>query len=88
MCEVRPERQCVWYRAFNRWASVGQTQRMASECVPPRMWELNRSSSWLNFYLGRDHQSASLEITHFCSAATCRLSGEDPRRDLAPEGPA
>ncbi len=88
MCEVRPERRCVWYRAFNRWVSVGQTQRMASECVPPRMWELNRSSSWLNFYLGRDHQSASLEITQFCSAATCRLSGGDPHRDLAPEGPA
>jgi methylenetetrahydrofolate reductase (NADPH) len=88
MCEVRPERRCVWYRAFNRWVSVGQAQRMASECVPPRMWELNRTSSWLNFYLGRDHQSASLEITQFCTAATCRLSGEDPRRDLAPEGPA
>jgi len=88
MCEVRPERQCVWYRAYNRWVSVGQVHRMASACIPPRMWELNRTSSWLNFYVGRDHQSASTEITSFCSAATCRLPGEDPIGDLAPEGPA
>ncbi|MGB8720967.1 MAG: methylenetetrahydrofolate reductase C-terminal domain-containing protein, partial [Desulfobacterales bacterium] len=88
MCEVRPERQCVWYRAYNRWAAVGQAHRMASACIPPRMWELNRTSSWLNFYLGRDHQSASTEITSFCSAATCRLPGQDPIGDLAPEGPA
>jgi methylenetetrahydrofolate reductase (NADPH) len=77
MCEVRPERQCVWFRAFNRWASVGQAHRMASECVPPRMWELNHTSAWLNFYLGRDHQSASFEISDFCSAVTCRLPSDD-----------
>jgi hypothetical protein len=41
------------------------------------MWELNHTSAWLNFYLGRDHQSASFEISDFCSAVTCRLPSDD-----------
>jgi methylenetetrahydrofolate reductase (NADPH) len=72
-CEVRPERYCVWYRVYQRLAGAGQVQQMVQACVPPRMWELNQSSSWLNFHLGRDHQSASSEITMRCRAGRCRL---------------
>jgi len=73
MCEVYPDRRCIWYRAYNRLATAGRTQEMASDCVPPRMWELNKTSSWVNFHLKRDHQSAATEITRFCSAVTCRI---------------
>ncbi|MEE9420093.1 MAG: methylenetetrahydrofolate reductase C-terminal domain-containing protein [Desulfatiglandaceae bacterium] len=56
MCEVHTERHCVWCRAYVRWASVNQADRMIGDFVPPRMWELNHTSSWLNFHLRKDHQ--------------------------------
>jgi len=72
-CEVHPERPCVWYRAYRRLAAVGETQELAFGCVPPRMWELNRTSSWLNFHLRRDHQSMGIEIANFCGAPRCSI---------------
>jgi methylenetetrahydrofolate reductase (NADPH) len=72
-CEVFPERRCIWYRAYQRLNRAGKTDQMVKGCVPPRMWELNQSSSWLNFHLHRDHQSASNAITLRCRACGCRL---------------
>jgi methylenetetrahydrofolate reductase (NADPH) len=76
MCEVRPEQQCVWVRAYKRWSSIGRTDQMFNECVPPRMWELDRTSSWLNFHLGRDHQTPSTEVARLCNAVTCKLESK------------
>lgn len=73
MCEVLKEKQCVWFRAYNRFASIGKTHEMAGKIVPPRMWQLNLTSSWLNFHLGRDHQSASNEIIQLCSSDRCTV---------------
>ncbi|MCP3955893.1 MAG: methylenetetrahydrofolate reductase, partial [Desulfobacterales bacterium] len=70
-CEVNPERYCVWYRAHNRLASGGAQDEMYTGCVPPRMWELNETSSWINFHIGRDHQSASNQIMDFCRLKGC-----------------
>jgi methylenetetrahydrofolate reductase (NADPH) len=75
-CEVFPERDCVWFRACRRWASAGALSEMASGCVPPRMWELDASSSWLNFHLQRDHQGAAAEVVSVCRHASCRLPPE------------
>lgn len=72
-CEVHPERQCVWFRAYRRLAAVGKTQELALGCVPPRMWELDRTSSWLNFHLRRDHQSKGLEIAKACGISCCHI---------------
>jgi methylenetetrahydrofolate reductase (NADPH) len=72
-CEVYPERFCVWYRAYGRTAAVGKTSQLREGCVPPRMWELNKTSSWLNFHLRRDHQSLSNEIATMCRTDCCRL---------------
>jgi len=72
-CEVYPERKCVWFRAWERWADAGQTEEMVTDCIPPRLWELDGTSSWLNFHLRRDHQSASVEILQACRAAECRI---------------
>lgn len=72
-CEVYPDRPCVWYRAYRRLNYAGETVQLVKDCVPPRMWELNRTSSWLNFHLERDHQSASSGIALRCQAAACRL---------------
>jgi methylenetetrahydrofolate reductase (NADPH) len=71
-CEVHPDRYCIWFRAYKRLSGVGRIQELIQGCVPPRMWELNQSSSWLNFHLGRDHQSASNEIALRCRAGSCR----------------
>jgi methylenetetrahydrofolate reductase (NADPH) len=75
-CEVFPERDCVWYRAYKRWASADMLPEMATGCVPPRMWELDHTSSWLNFHLQRDHQGASAEVMRACRKAECRLPPE------------
>ncbi len=76
MCEVFPDRRCVWYRAYNRLAIAGKTGDMTVGCVPPRMWELNHTSSWINFHLMRDHQGVTTEITRFCSAVSCGTNRE------------
>ena len=73
MCEVNPDRPCVWFRAHNRLASERRTGEMCNGCVPPRMWELNNTSSWLNFHLKRDHQNDGTEIAASCRQTTCRL---------------
>lgn len=72
-CEVHPERPCVWQRAYGRLAPAGKADQLRDGCVPPRMWELDRSSSWLNFHLKRDHQSLSNEIAARCRADCCKL---------------
>ncbi len=73
MCEVNPDRCCIWYRAHNRLSADGRTTALCEGCVPPRMWELNQTSSWLNFHLQRDHQGNGGEIAVLCRQATCRL---------------
>ena len=73
-CEVYPDRPCVWFRAYQRWSSCNQPDQMVQGCVPPRMWELDQTSAWLNFHLGRDHQRASTAIIQ-----RCRMSNLRPR---------
>jgi methylenetetrahydrofolate reductase (NADPH) len=72
-CEVFPERPCVWARAYRRLANAERARQMVDGCVPPRLWELNQTSSWLNFHLQRDHQGASNEIARRCKVIGCRL---------------
>jgi len=71
-CEVHSDRPCVWHRAYARLRRRGHTDQMVKGCIPPRMWELDQSSSWLNFHLGRDHQSASHEIARRCRTGSCQ----------------
>ncbi len=58
MCEVYPDKQCVWVRAYNRMTY--HKDKMDVEYVPPRMWELNKTNSWINFHLKRDHQGVAM----------------------------
>jgi len=60
MCEVHPDKRCVWVRAYRRWAAVHQPERLEGQFVPPRNWALYRTCSWINFHLRRDHQGAPL----------------------------
>jgi methylenetetrahydrofolate reductase (NADPH) len=82
MCEVYPDRPCVWVRVYNRLALIGKTHELAREFVPPRMWELNKTSSWLNFHLGRDHQTVSCAIARYCTQEQCCPNKQKPAENV------
>jgi methylenetetrahydrofolate reductase (NADPH) len=54
-CEVDSEKPCLWTRVYDRLASVDQLDTIRDEYVPPIDNALADTSSWANFYLGRDH---------------------------------
>lgn len=70
-CEVKPERTCVWVRVYNRLAALEEADTLNRVCVPPRMWELNGTPSWLNFHLRRDHQSLPCAIADQFALKCC-----------------
>jgi methylenetetrahydrofolate reductase (NADPH) len=62
-CEVYPnERKCIWVKAYRRLKSQHQEDSIGDNIIPPCDWALWESSSWLNFFMGRDHVSARLGI--------------------------
>lgn len=62
-CEVYPnEKQCVWVRAYARLKKYGEEGQLGSYHIPPANWNLYQTSSWSNFYLGKDHSAARLNI--------------------------
>jgi methylenetetrahydrofolate reductase (NADPH) len=62
-CEKYPnQRKCIYVRAYDRLKSHGAEESLATEPLPPINYELYQTSSWLNFYLGRDHSAERLGI--------------------------
>jgi methylenetetrahydrofolate reductase (NADPH) len=62
-CEVYPgEKQCIWVRAYQRLKSQGKEDSIGNIFVPPQDWALWQTSSWLNYFLGRDHISRKIGI--------------------------
>ena len=70
-CEVHPDKQCVWVRAYERMTPAGQTLDIVKTCVPPRMQSLTDTSSWLNFHRRRDHQGALCDLSQVCTHLGC-----------------
>jgi len=57
-CEVYPgERKCIWVRAYLRLKATGKEEAIVENIVPPCNWELWQTSSWINYFLGKDHVS-------------------------------
>ncbi len=57
-CEVYPGRkQCFYVRVYERLKGAGLLRTLPEGFVPPRDWGLNETSSWLNFFLHRDHHN-------------------------------
>ncbi len=55
-CEVWPgEKRCLYVRLFHRASWDLDILFKDSDIKPPRNWALDNQSSWLNFYLGKDH---------------------------------
>jgi len=62
-CEVYPNQQkCVWVQAYDRLKAYQEEKSLGEYIVPPCDWELWQTSSWLNFYMGRDHTAKRLGI--------------------------
>jgi methylenetetrahydrofolate reductase (NADPH) len=72
-CEVFSDRPCVWFRAYRRLAIADHRDDMVQGCVPPRMWELNQTSSWINYHTMRDHQGSTNVLAQRCKTRECRL---------------
>ncbi|NOY09615.1 MAG: methylenetetrahydrofolate reductase [Spirochaetes bacterium] len=62
MCEVDDTKRCVWTMVYDRLSSVRKTDEIRGEYVPPVNWTLSKTSSWLNYFLGRDHSSKKINI--------------------------
>jgi methylenetetrahydrofolate reductase (NADPH) len=57
-CEVYPGKKlCVYVRAYARLKKHGEEVQLDNGIVPPCNWDLYQTSSWINFYLGKDHTS-------------------------------
>ena len=55
-CEVYPEkRKCVFVRAYARLGKYGEEESLEKGIIPPCNWDLYQSSSWINYYTGKDH---------------------------------
>ena len=54
VCELG-DRPCVWIRVFNRWEPDNKLDKMQMPRPVIKNPALNKTSSWLNYYLGRDH---------------------------------
>ncbi|MDH7500116.1 MAG: methylenetetrahydrofolate reductase C-terminal domain-containing protein [candidate division NC10 bacterium] len=55
-CEIHyGKKQCIYVRAYDRLKPHGEHEDLLKEILPPRDWSLNETSSWVNFYLDRDH---------------------------------
>jgi methylenetetrahydrofolate reductase (NADH) len=62
-CEVYPdEKKCIWVKAYERLRVLKHEDEIAENMVPPVDWALWETSSWLNFYNGRDHSARRLGI--------------------------
>ncbi len=52
-CEVYPEMECVWNRAYRQSLKWMWPHEM-HDLRPPVDWQLEGSSSWINYLTGRD----------------------------------
>ena len=62
-CEVYPgEKQCVWVQAYDRLKKYHEEEKIEGNVVPPPNWDFFHTSSWVNFFLGRDHAAKKIGI--------------------------
>jgi methylenetetrahydrofolate reductase (NADPH) len=55
-CEVFPgKKRCIYARAYDRLKPYGEEESLKEGYTLPRNWALDQTSSWANYFLGRDH---------------------------------
>ena len=59
-CEVFPgKKKCIYVRAYARLKKHREEAQLDKSSMPPCNWDLYQTSSWINYYLGKDHTSKS-----------------------------
>jgi methylenetetrahydrofolate reductase (NADPH) len=62
-CEVYPGKQhCIWVQAYDRLKTQGKADEIGKYIIPPCNWALWQTSSWVNYFLGRDHSNKKFEV--------------------------
>ncbi len=62
-CEVFPgKKKCIYVRAYDRLRAYGEEESLKQGYLPPRNWVLNGTSSWANYFLGRDHHALKQDL--------------------------
>jgi methylenetetrahydrofolate reductase (NADPH) len=57
-CEVFPDkRRCIFVRAYDRLKPYNEETSLKGGYICPRNWALDQTSSWTNYFLGRDHRA-------------------------------
>ena len=57
-CEVYPgKKRCIYVRAYSRLKKHGEELQLGKGIVPPCNWDLYQTSSWINYYTGKDHSA-------------------------------
>jgi methylenetetrahydrofolate reductase (NADPH) len=57
-CELYPgKKHCVYVRAYARLKKHCEEAQLEEGIIPPCNWDLYQTSSWINYYLGKDHTS-------------------------------
>ncbi|MDF2522808.1 MAG: methylenetetrahydrofolate reductase [Clostridiales bacterium] len=63
-CEVYPGKQkCIYVTMYQNFKASNKQDKMKEGYIPPCNWDLYRTSSWLNYFNGRDYTSSIK--THF-----------------------
>jgi len=61
-CEVYPEKKrCYWVKVYHNMKGVRQHVTFVAPPIPARDTSLNRTSSWINFFTGKDHRRMKIE---------------------------
>ncbi|MEL7563517.1 MAG: methylenetetrahydrofolate reductase C-terminal domain-containing protein [Dehalobacterium sp.] len=62
-CEVYPnERKCAWVKAYARLKNYHEESKLDAYHVAPCNWDFYQTSSWSNFYSGKDHSAERLGL--------------------------
>ncbi|MGI6778929.1 MAG: methylenetetrahydrofolate reductase C-terminal domain-containing protein [Acetivibrionales bacterium] len=57
-CEVYPgEKKCIYVTIYEYFKSANKEDKLQEGYIPPCNWKLFRTSSWLNYFNGRDYSS-------------------------------
>jgi methylenetetrahydrofolate reductase (NADPH) len=60
-CEVFSDRYCLWRIIYWRAKNRGECEKLRY-IIPPRDWKLYQTSSWVNYFLKRDHFAQPIEL--------------------------
>ncbi len=60
-CEVFEENKCLWERVYWRAKNRKECEKLRL-IIAPRNWELYETSSWVNYFLKRDHSGIDMAI--------------------------